>query len=252
MADKKTYFISDIHLGAPYIHDSVEHERRIVEWLYSVAEDAEALYILGDALDYWYEYRYVVPKRYIRFFGALARLSDSGIKIRWIRGNHDIWIFDYLPNELGIEVCDHNIVETIGRKRFYIAHGDIDGELRPSYRRLQKIFRSSIAQRLFSAIHPRWTVPFAHRWSGHSRMHGRKPDETLTADDPLVRFATRYNRENIPVDYFVFGHRHILAEYPIPPHGHLFIIGDAFALFTYGEFDGNQFDVKKMIFENKL
>lgn len=243
---KKTYFISDIHLGASYIADPRGHEKRIADWLGKIADDADSLYILGDALDYWYEYRYTVPKGYVRFFGALASLSDSGVKVHWIKGNHDIWIFGYLQSELGIEVHDHHISAEIGGKRFYIAHGDIDGEPRPSYRRLQRLFRCRTAQRIFSAIHPRWTVPFAHRWSGHSRKHGRKAEDLLPADDPLLAFASGYNLKHTPADYFVFGHRHILAEASVAPDSKLFIIGDAFSLFSYAEFDGSSFTVREM------
>ncbi|MCH5318621.1 MAG: UDP-2,3-diacylglucosamine diphosphatase [Paramuribaculum sp.] len=246
MESKKTYFIGDIHLGAPYIDDPKAHERKIVSWLDSIAGSARTLYILGDALDYWYEYRYVVPKGNIRFFGALARLADAGVKIKWIKGNHDIWIFGYLQQELGIEVFDHRVVDTIDGKRFYIAHGDIDGEPRPSYRRMLRLFRSPLAQRLFSAIHPGLTVPFARRWSAHSRMHGAEAGEILQTEDPLVRFAENYNSHNALVDYFVFGHRHILASLPVPPSSQLFVIGDAFRLFTYGEYDGTAFQIKEI------
>ena len=244
MAGNNTYFVSDIHLGAPYISDPKRHERRIVEWLRSITPDARTLFILGDALDYWYEYRYVVPRGYVRFFAALANMVDAGVRVVWITGNHDIWSFGYLSDELGVEIIDHCTVETIGGKRFYIAHGDIDGEPRPSYRRMQRLFRSRLAQRLFSAIHPRWTVPFAHRWSGHSRVHGTKAPEQLADSDPLLKFARRYNADNPPADYFVFGHRHIVAEAPVTPGSMLYIIGDAFSLFTYARFDGNTFEIK--------
>ncbi len=95
-----TYFISDLHLGAGYIPDRIAHERKIVEWLRAIAPTAKTLYLLGDILDYWYEYRTVVPRGYVRFFGALAELADQGTEIVWLKGNHDIWIFDYLPKEI--------------------------------------------------------------------------------------------------------------------------------------------------------
>ena len=92
MPGKKIYFASDFHLGARYIENPIEYERRIVRWLDSIKQDAGTLYLLGDILDYWYEYRYVVPKGFTRFFGKLAELSDNGIDIHWFIGNHDIWI----------------------------------------------------------------------------------------------------------------------------------------------------------------
>ena len=125
MSKKKyTYFLSDLHLGAPYFKESREAELRVVRFLDSIKDHVDAIYLLGDVLDYWYEYRYVVPRGFVRFFGKLAELSDSGIKITWIIGNHDIWIFDYIPNELGIEVIDGSIVRNIYGKEFFLAHGD--------------------------------------------------------------------------------------------------------------------------------
>ena len=120
------YFLSDLHLGAPYFPDSKDSERRIVSFLDYIKKDAEAIYLLGDILDYWYEYRYAVPRGFVRFFGKLAELSDAGIKIVWIKGNHDIWIYDYLPTELGIEVVD-GAVSVEGRGNNHVHSGSSDG-----------------------------------------------------------------------------------------------------------------------------
>ena len=128
---KKAYFISDLHLGASYIADTHKAERRVIEWLESVRGDMGELYLLGDILDYWYEYRYVVPRGYVRFFGKLAELSDAGVKIRWFIGNHDIWIFDYLPCELGIEVIDGSATCEILGQKFFLAHGYASGCMQP-------------------------------------------------------------------------------------------------------------------------
>ena len=163
----KSYFISDIHLGAKFIKNPREHELTIVKWLDSISNDAKNLFLLGDILDYWYEYKEVVPRGFVRFFGALARLADSGVNIVWFKGNHDIWIFDYLPTEIGLKVIDGSMETVIDGKRFFMEHGDGVGESRPSYRRMRAIFRNRTCQKIFSAIHPRWTVPFAHNWSSH-------------------------------------------------------------------------------------
>lgn len=120
----KTYFISDLHLGAPYFTDTKKTERRVVSFLDSIKHDAEAIYLLGDVLDYWYEYRYVVPRGFVRFFGKLAELSDAGIKITWLIGNHDIWIFDYIPNEIGVRVIDGYLIDEIYGQKVFMAHGD--------------------------------------------------------------------------------------------------------------------------------
>ena len=120
----KVYFISDLHLGARYIADAQAHEKRVVAWLESIRDHASALYLLGDILDYWYEYRYVVPKGHVRFLGVLARLVDAGVKVYWFQGNHDIWLFSYMQSEIGIEVVDGSRVVELSGKRFFLEHGD--------------------------------------------------------------------------------------------------------------------------------
>ena len=142
----KAYFLSDLHLGAPYFEDSRERELRVVRFLDSIAHDADVIYLLGDILDYWYEYRYVVPRGFVRFFGKLAELTDSGVRVVWFIGNHDIWIYDYLPSELGVEVVDGVLVEKIDGRKFLMTHGDGIGRLVPSFRILRKLFRSRICQ----------------------------------------------------------------------------------------------------------
>lgn len=244
MARTLTYFISDLHLGSHCVADPRAHERAIVGWLNSIEPTAKALYILGDALDYWFEYRTVVPRGYVRFFGALARLADAGVEITWLKGNHDIWIFDYLPTEIGLTAVDGIVDRKIGGKRFVMEHGDGVGELRPSYHRMQRIFRNRTCQRLFAAIHPRWTVPFAHRWSSHSRKTGAAAPAKISTTDPLVEFAEEYMAQHGHVDYFMFGHRHTVAEIDVAPDSHLYIIGDAFRRMTYAVFDGEKVEIR--------
>ncbi len=135
-----TYFLSDLHLGAGYIPDHRAHERRVVDFLRSIEPRAKRIYLLGDILDYWWEYRDVVPRGFVRFFGELARLADSGVEITWFKGNHDIWIFDYLPSEIGLEVHDGIMVRDIDGARFLLEHGDGVGRLPWSFRRLRGLF----------------------------------------------------------------------------------------------------------------
>ncbi len=242
-----TYFISDLHLGARYIADPRAHERRISDWLLSIADDARRLFMLGDVLDYWYEYREVVPRGFVRFFGALAALADRGVEIVWMKGNHDIWLFDYLSGEIGMKIADGIIDTVIDGHRFVMEHGDGVGHQSRTFRFLRAMFRNRTCQRLYSAIHPRWTVAFAHRWSSHSRLTGHEDTSTTLADtDPLVVFARDYMLTNGPVDYFVFGHRHIVVDRTIGDDTRLIVLGDGFRHFTYGEFDGREFRLKSM------
>ena len=238
------YFISDLHLGAKYIPDPAAHERRAARFVESLIGRASELIMLGDVLDYWYEYRNVAPRGYLRFFGALARLADSGVKITWFIGNHDIWLFDYLRNEIGLEVVDGVLVREILGKRFLLTHGDGVGKLKPSFRFIRAMFRNRLCQILYSAIHPRWTIAFAHRWSASSRdFQGYAEKQFDPADEPFVDYCLDYLRKTgSRIDYFVFGHRHTLVDYPLPgTDSHMVILGDWITHFSYGIFDGREF-----------
>jgi len=238
-----TYFISDLHLGAHYFMDPREQERMVCAWLRSIAPTARRIYLVGDVLDYWYEYRHVVPRGFVRFFGTLAELADSGIEITWLIGNHDIWIFDYLPEELGIRVVDGVLREEIEGKRFVIAHGDGLGPVPASERLMRATFRSRFLQRCFAAIHPRWTVGFAYRWSSHNRQkHHPTPEASGPQPRPLLQWAEKQTPQP---DFFVFGHYHMVLEQRIGS-AQLVILGDWITNMSYGVFDGNTLRVCKI------
>lgn len=242
----KAYFLSDLHLGAPYFTDSKEAEKRVVSFLDEIKDDAEVIYLLGDILDYWYEYRYVVPRGFVRFFGKLAELADKGIRIVWFIGNHDIWIFDYLPSELGIEVVDGSLVEEIDGKIFFMTHGDGIGRLKPSFRFLRGLFRNKACQKAFSAIHPRWTVPFAYSWSRHSRkIEGPSEEDAARMMDNITSFAKDYRINDSRVNYFVFGHLHLLKEFNISPDCEVVVLGEWISMFSYGVWDGIRFELRR-------
>lgn len=239
-----TYFVSDLHLGASYFADPRQHERVVTAWLRSIAPTAKRIYLLGDIFDYWYEYRYVVPRGFTRFLGTLAQLADSGVEITWFTGNHDIWIFDYLPAEIGMRVVDGTLIEEIGGHRFFMAHGDGVGELPPGFRLLRKVFRNRFCQRLFAAIHPRWTVGFAHGWSSHSRKLSAASGSVSAESEPLVEFARKYAEAHPgQIDYFVFGHRHVMLDEPIGNGAEVVILGDWITHFSYGVYDGHRFSL---------
>ncbi|MDE6270987.1 MAG: UDP-2,3-diacylglucosamine diphosphatase [Muribaculaceae bacterium] len=245
---KDTYFISDLHLGARYMPDRRAHEERVVRFLDSLHGRAAALYMVGDVLDYWFEYRTVVPRGYVRFFGALARLADAGVKITWLIGNHDIWLFDYLRDEIGLEVVDGSITRTIGGRTFFIAHGDGLGRNKASFRFIRSMFRNRTCQKLFAAIHPRWTVPFAHRWSAGSR--GYVPGHCEPWDGPMrtgiEAWAEGYAALHPELDYMVLGHRHVMVDQPVEgSRCRLIILGDWINHFSYAVFDGDSLRLEK-------
>ncbi len=237
MAGKNTYFISDLHLGAKYMRDPLERERRVCRFLDSIKDDAAELYLLGDILDYWYEYKYVVPRGYIRFLGKLAELSDAGIRLTWVTGNHDVWLFDYLRDQLGMTVLNgHTVIETQG-KRILISHGDDVGVQPAMYRFTRWCFYNKVCQWLYAAIHPRWTYPIATGWSSENRTR-RNPQEQVAiserAASHLLDFSRDYYRQHPEVDAFVYGHIHIArlnqASDDVPP---VIFLGEWISIYSY-------------------
>ncbi len=253
MNGKNIYFISDLHLGATYLKSPLDYEKRVVDWLYSIKDDVAELYLLGDILDYWYEYRTVVPRGYVRFFGALASLADHGVKITWFIGNHDIWLFDYLRTEIGFDVVDGYLVKDICGKRFFMSHGDGLGRLKPSFRFIRAMFRNKVCQKLYSAIHPRWTIPFAHRWSSSSRNFSEEVPLLLNPEDEsLISFSKSYLAKHPDIDYFIFGHKHVLVDYQVSPGKKVIILGDWIHHFSFAKFDGNEVELFRYVDGNCL
>lgn len=239
---KNTYFISDLHLGAKYMDDPVGRERRVCRFLDSIKDDAAELYLLGDILDYWYEYKYVVPRGYIRFFGKLAELADSGVKITWVTGNHDVWLFDYLRDQLGMRVLKgHTVVETAG-KRILISHGDDVGVQPVMYRFTRWCFYNKVCQWLYAAIHPRWTYPIATGWSNENRT-GRDPARQQAvserAAERLIDFSRDFYASHPDVEAFVYGHLHIARMNEVEGMPPVIFLGDWISLCTYVVLDSN-------------
>ena len=244
--EKKAYFISDLHLGARYIKDARTHEETVCRFLREITPRCCELYLLGDVLDFWFEYRTVVPRGFIRFFGALAAMADAGVRITWLTGNHDIWLFDYLRDEIGLEIVDGLLEREILGSRFVMEHGDGIGKLKPGFRLIRSIFRNRVCQKLGAAVHPRWLVGFAHRWSSHSRKSGGYHLPAEEALKPYIEFAKAYNSENYnsKARYFLFGHQHVLAREEVPEaDATVAILGDWINICSYASFDGENLTI---------
>lgn len=251
MAGSNTYFISDLHLGAKYMNNPIDRERCICRFLDSIKDDAAELFLLGDILDYWYEYKYVVPRGYIRFLGKLAELADAGVKLTWVTGNHDVWLFDYLRDQLNMTVLKgHTVVETQG-KRILISHGDDVGVQPVMYRFTRWCFHNRVCQWLYASIHPRWTYPIATRWSNDNRTN-RSP-QTLEAISEraatrLVEFSSDYHSHHPEVEAYVYGHIHLARIYPGDTKPPVVLLGEWITLNSYvvltpnGEFTLNYFE----------
>jgi UDP-2,3-diacylglucosamine hydrolase len=165
----KIYFASDFHLGSPTLKDSQKREKLIVRWLNEIEKDAKAVYLVGDVFDFWFEYKKVIPKGFVRFLGKLAELTDNGIAVHLFVGNHDIWMKDYLEKEVGIKVHHDNITIREGRKEIFIGHGDGLGKGDYFYKFLRRIFTSKICQWTFTRLHPNFAFSLAHTWSKSGR-----------------------------------------------------------------------------------
>jgi UDP-2,3-diacylglucosamine hydrolase len=246
LIEKKTYFISDIHLGAPALNNNPERERLFVEWLTEAGKDADEIYLLGDIFDFWYEYRKVAPRGFVRTLGKIAELTDRGINVHFFTGNHDVWVYDYLPSETGVILHREPILKKIGNKTFYLGHGDGLDPDDKGYLLMKRIFVSKTAQFFFSRLHPNIAFWFGHRWAKHSRnSKGILPDYTDDIDNEgAVKFAQNYI-QTTPVDYFIFGHRHIFQETEIGSGTKVIFLGEWFNFFSYAVFDGETTELKK-------
>jgi len=209
------YFVSDIHLGAGSEAEARATEQRFVAWLDRVAEDAETIVLAGDIFDFWFEYREVVPKGFVRTLGKIAELTDRGIRVLFFTGNHDMWVGDYLQQECGVELFTTPQILTLGTRRIFVAHGDnmnIDGQW--LLKAMNTMFRSRALRWLFSwFVHPDWALRFGHWWSGSSRKrHAQYEALTEALTEPLIDYARTHARTH-EVDDYLFGHMHYARDY---------------------------------------
>ncbi|MDD6843370.1 MAG: UDP-2,3-diacylglucosamine diphosphatase [Prevotella sp.] len=239
---KNVYFLSDAHLGSWAIDHGRMHERRLVRFLDSIKHKAAAVYLLGDMFDFWYEHKYTVPKGYTRFLGKLSELTDMGVEVHFFTGNHDIWAYSYLEEECGVIMHRKPITTDIYGKVFYLAHGDGLGDPDIKFKLLRRMFHNTICQRLFSAIHPRWSMWLGLTWAKHSRMkriNGEEPPYMGENKEHLVLYAKQYMKSHANVDVFIFGHRHIELDLNLSKNVRMMILGDWISQFTYVVFDGD-------------
>jgi len=248
---KNIYFASDVHLGAPPLKHSREREMQFVSWLHQIKKDAAMIFLLGDIFDFWFEYRKVAPQGFVRVLGAIAEICDSGIPVHFFTGNHDIWVFDYLPRETGM-IIHHEPLETeLFGKKFFLAHGDDLGKTDLKYQLLTEFFHNKLAQWAFAKIHPDLSFRLAHHWSRNSRRARGIDGQGFLGEERehQIIFASKLLKEK-HFDYFVLGHRHIALDFQLAGKSRLIILGDWFKECTYGVYDGNTFKLEKFI--NKM
>lgn len=243
---KKIYFSSDNHLGAPTSDESLPREKVFVKWLDTVKDDAAAIFLLGDLFDFWFEYKQVVPKGFVRVLGKLAELSDAGIPIYYFVGNHDLWMDDYFKKELNIPVFHKPQEFTLGNKLFLIGHGDGLGPSDKGYKRMKKVFTNPFCKWLFRWLHPDLGVRLAKHLSVKNKLISGDEDVHFLGKENewLAQYAKR-KLETKHYDYFIFGHRHFPMEIKVGEKSTYFNLGDWITHFTYGVFDGERFVLEK-------
>jgi UDP-2,3-diacylglucosamine hydrolase len=243
--NKKIFFASDFHLGIPDHITSLQREKNIVAWLDSIKHEAHAIYLLGDLFDFWFEYRYTIPKGYIRLQGKLAELRDAGIPIIFFTGNHDMWMFDYFTHELGIPIYRHPLLLRTANHKILIGHGDGLGPGDTIYKILKKFFNSPICQWLFARIHPNLGIFIANKWSRRSRITNQKREEKFEGEEG--EFLWAYCRELEKTDhhdFYIFGHRHLPLDLKVNDNSRYINLGEWVHFRTYAVYDGTNVELR--------
>jgi UDP-2,3-diacylglucosamine hydrolase len=245
----KIYFASDFHLGIPDRESSLLREKKFIRWLNEIEPDAEAIYLMGDLFDFWFEYRTVVPRGYTRLFARLAEITEKGIPVHFFRGNHDLWAFSYLNEESGVTLHDHTLKIRLKGKNFFLAHGDGLGPGDHGYKLLKKVFRCRFNQFLFRWLHPDIGTKMGLYFSKGSRISNmlredRNQSYQLAEKEFLLEFSRTESASDPEIDYFVFGHRHIPTNLKINDKASCIILGDWVKHFSYGVYDGKTFEIE--------
>ena len=241
---KNIYFASDFHLG---LEETNSHyrEKIIVQWLTKIEKDAKFIYLLGDIFDFWFEYRKVVPKGFIRFLAKIADLIDKGTEIHLFVGNHDLWLKDYLSTEIGLIIHHKPILINVHSKSIYIGHGDGLGDGDYFYKFLKKVFTSNISQWLFTRLHPNLAFTIAHKWSRGSR---RVEENRFISEEKeiLLEYCRKLQKIN-PIDYYIFGHRHLPLKLKVDEKSQYYNTGDWINHFSYIVLKEGKLSTKKFI-----
>jgi len=240
---KNIYFLSDAHLGSLALKHGRQQERRLVRFLDEIKDKAEAVYLLGDVFDFWFEYRMVVPKGHVRLLGKICELTDNGVEVHFFTGNHDMWCHDYFERECGMIMHREPVTLSFGDQTFYLGHGDGLGDPDPKFKFIRAIFHSPVCQWLFRWLHPDWGMRFGLNWAKVSRLkHGDGGDPPYLGEDKehLVLYAKQYLKSHPDINYFLFGHRHIELDLMLSHSCRMLILGDWISQFTYAVFDGER------------
>ncbi len=249
--DKKYYFISDIHLGLYPSEKSLEREKILVKWLDTIKNEVSELFLVGDIFDFWHEYSKVVPRGFTRFLGKIAEISDNGTIVHMFTGNHDIWVYDYLPKELGLELHRKPITREINGLKIFIGHGDGMGKGDIGYKLLKGVFTNKVLQWLFARLHPNFAMWIGQKWSKNSRYGRGIIAEPFRGEDKELQvvFAKEFLKTS-DYDYFIFGHRHVPYKVQIAAGTWVINLGDWINNFTFAVLDGKKIELQSIYPEN--
>ncbi len=242
---KRIYFASDFHLGIPNHEDSLQRELRIIRWLNSIKADCAELFIVGDIFDFWFEYKLVVPKGFVRLQAKFAEFVDAGIPVHFFHGNHDLWQFGYFEKELGVKVHAKPIVKNLLGKQFYIGHGDGFGPGQRRFKLILAMYRNKLFQRLFAFFHPSVGIGAANWFSAQSKLKTFDGNFTFYGEEEhLIKYCRQLIAKGERYDYYVFGHRHLPMQYDLGEGLVYANLGDWMGYNTYAVFDGKQFSIE--------
>jgi UDP-2,3-diacylglucosamine hydrolase len=242
---KKIYFLSDFHLGVPDQASSLMREKKIIQFLDIAKQDADRIFIVGDLFDFWFEYKKVVPKGYVRILGKMAEITDSGIPIEFFVGNHDMWMNGYFEAELNIPVYHEPKEYEFNGQTFLVGHGDGLGPGDHGYKMLKKIFRNPVCKFLFGIIPPYIGMNIAHYSSRGSRsVTGNSDDKFLGEENEWLIVYCREQLKLKHYNYFIFGHRHLPIDFTLDTQSRYINLGDWIKYFTYAVFDGEKLELK--------
>lgn len=239
MASSLSYFVSDVHLGLQ-VADPAAREARFVKFLRGLPGNTESLYLLGDIWDFWYEYRDVVPKGYVRVLAAIQDLIERGVKVYFFQGNHDVWTYSYFE-ELGMVRLTQPALVEISGKKFCLGHGDGLGPAPVGYKFLRSVFHSRVLQALFSMLHPWIAFRLGNNWSKGNRLARKEEYVFKGEEEPLYQFAADFAQKN-KVDHFVFGHYHVDVTMMLPSGASFNILKDWIDGSPYLYFDGEKLE----------
>jgi UDP-2,3-diacylglucosamine hydrolase len=249
LPNKKIYFASDFHLGAPNLAKSQEREKVICTWLDSILPDAQVVFLVGDLFDFWFSYKYSIPKGFTRFFGKLAQLHDAGIEIYIFTGNHDMWMDDYFSHEFGAKIFRNPQSFLLNKQSFLVGHGDGLGPGDYGYKVLKRIFENPVSRFLFGrCLHPNLGLGLGFWWANSSWRNHEKENDVYVFEDKEKEILFKYCQkieEEKHYDFYIFGHRHFMFDLKVSHNSRYINLGDWIKFNSFASFDGTTVSVLK-------